>query len=61
MENYTFVEHLNSINLQALQWNPVQMTTSVKQPMPSPPKQIPVKSLLFKVTSDHFFDWKMKK
>ena len=29
--------------------------------MLSPPKQIPVKSLLFNATSDHFFDFQMKK
>ena len=37
------------------------MTTSVKRPMLSPPKQIRVTSLLFNATSDHFFDSKMKK
>ena len=40
---------------------PVQTTTSVKRPMLSPPKQIPVTSLLFNATSDQFFDSKMKK
>ena len=29
--------------------------------MLSPPKQIPVKSLFFNATSDHFFDFQMKK
>ena len=78
MENYTLVEHLNSINLkhysetcsndhlckttnaESAQANSHQ-TTSVKRPMLSPPKQIPVKSLLFNATSDHFFDSQMKK
>ena len=40
---------------------PVQTTASVKQPMLSLPKQIPIKSLLFNSTSDHFFDSQMKK
>ena len=39
----------------------VQTTTSVKQPMLSPPKQIPIKAILFNATSDHFFDSEMKK
>ena len=34
---------------------PVQTTTSVKRPRLSPPKQIPVKALLFNTTSNHFF------
>ena len=40
---------------------PVQKTTSVKPPMLSPPKQIPVQSLLSNATSNHFFDSQMKK
>ena len=35
------------------------MTTSVKQPMLSPPKQIPVLSLLYKATT--FFDSQIQK
>ena len=34
---------------------PVQMTTSAKLPMLSPPKQIPVQSLLSNTNSNHFF------
>ena len=37
------------------------MTTSVKQPMLSLPKQIPIKSLLINMTSNHFFYSQMKK
>ena len=40
---------------------PVQTATSVKWPMLSPHKQIPVKAWLFNATSDHFFDSQMKK
>ena len=34
---------------------PVQTTTTAKQPMLNPPKQIPVQSLLYNATSNHFF------
>ena len=60
MGNYTF-EHLNPINLLSITVKPVQTTTSVKRPMLSPPKQIPVQSLLSNATSSHFFDSQMKK
>ena len=40
---------------------PVQTTTSVKRPLLSPPKQIPVQSLLSNATGNHFFDSQMKK
>ena len=46
---------------QSITAKSVQTTTSVKQPMLSPPKQIPVQSLLSKATSNHFFDSQMKK
>ena len=36
------------------------MTASVKRPMLSPSKQIPVQLLLSNATSDHFFDYQMK-
>ena len=56
--------HLLNIWTQ-LTWSiamkPVQNTTSVKPPMLSLPKQIPVKSLLFNATSNHFFDSQLKK
>ena len=35
------------------------MTASVKRPMLSPSKQIPVQLLLSNATSDHFFDYQM--
>ena len=50
-----------------MQWSyfimvkPVQKTTSVKLPMLSSPKQIPVQSLLSNMTSNQFFDSQMKK
>ena len=58
------IVHLLNIRTQLTQSitvKPVQMTTSVKRPMLSPPKQIPIKSLLFNKASDHFFDTQMKK
>ena len=36
------------------------MTASVKRPMLSPSKQIPVQLLLSNATSDHFFDYQNK-
>ena len=54
MGNYIF-EYLNSINLKHYSQT-VRMTTSVKQPMLSPPKQIPVQLLLSNVTCNNFFD-----
>ena len=65
MGNYTF-EHLNSFNLKHYSQT-VQTTSSVRLPMLSPPKQIPIQSLLYKLTAylmqtaTTFFDFQMKK
>ena len=60
MENYTLVEHLNSINLkhysETCSNDHLCKTTNAESP-----QQIPVKPLLFNPTSDHFFDSQMKK
>ena len=53
--------HLNMWIQQSITVKPVQTTTSIKQPMLSPPKQIPAQSLLSNTTSNHFFDSLMKK
>ena len=53
--------HLNMWIQQSITVKPVQATTSIKQPMLSPPKQIPAQSLLSNTTSNHFFDSLMKK
>ena len=65
MGNYTF-EHLNSFNLKHYSQT-VQTTSSVRLPMLSPPKQIPVQSLLCKTTAclmrtpTTFVNFQMKK
>ena len=56
MGNYTFEHQLTYI----ITVKPVQTTASVKQPMQSLSKQIPIQLLLFNTASNHFFDSQMK-
>ena len=53
------IEHLNSVNLNHCS-QACSKTASVKWPMLSPSKQIPVQLLLSNANSHHFFDSLMK-
>ena len=61
MENYTLVEHLNSINLKHYSETSVQTTTSVKRPMLSPPSKFPSNRYLLMRPATTFLTPKWKK